>query len=273
MIGCVFSPYYAWSGRGDPLNHVTLNAVLYQPRGSRWAMTERGRQALGRTADSLTIGPSSLEWDGETLTVRIDEVTAPIPSRLRGMVRLRPQAVNRRIFWLDPAGRQRWRPIGPHARIEVTLEQPDLRWSGSGYFDMNVGEAPLEQDFVRWDWSRADLGDGTAILYDVTRRDGQDYGLALCFAPDGSVSTFEPPPPAPLPPNLWRVARGTRADPGHPARVIKTLEDAPFYARSVVATHLLGQPVTAMHESLDLDRFSKQWVRLLLPFRMPRAVG
>jgi len=25
-----------------------------------------------------------------------------------------------------------------------------------------------------------------------------------------------------------------------------------------------------MHESLDLDRFKKAWVRALLPFRMPR---
>ena len=62
------------------------------------------------------------------------------------------------------------------------------------------------------------------------------------------------------------------ADPGHGATVLRTLEDAPFYARSVVKTHLLGRPVTAMHESLCLDRFSRQWVRVLLPFRMPRAL-
>jgi carotenoid 1,2-hydratase len=28
--------------------------------------------------------------------------------------------------------------------------------------------------------------------------------------------------------------------------------------------------VNAVHESLDLDRFSRRWVQLLLPFRLPR---
>jgi hypothetical protein len=28
-----------------------------------------------------------------------------------------------------------------------------------------------------------------------------------------------------------------------------------------------------MHESLSLDRFRKTWVRMLLPFRMPRRAA
>jgi len=36
---------------------------------------------------------------------------------------------------------------------------------------------------------------------------------------------------------------------------------------------LLGESVTAMHESLSLDRFRARWVQMLLPFRMPRAWG
>jgi carotenoid 1,2-hydratase len=55
--------------------------------------------------------------------------------------------------------------------------------------------------------------------------------------------------------------------------VISTLEDTPFYARSVVRTRLLGEPVTAMHESLSLDRFSALWVQAMLPFRIPRGRG
>jgi carotenoid 1,2-hydratase len=48
------------------------------------------------------------------------------------------------------------------------------------------------------------------------------------------------------------------------------LEDAPFYARSVVAARLFGEPVLSFHESLALDRFANPWVRLMLPFRVPR---
>jgi carotenoid 1,2-hydratase len=71
---------------------------------------------------------------------------------------------------------------------------------------------------------------------------------------------------------LWRVARVARAEAGYPAAVLRTLEDAPFYARSLISTRLLGHSVTAMHESLSLDRFRADWVRLLLPFRMPRTL-
>jgi carotenoid 1,2-hydratase len=55
--------------------------------------------------------------------------------------------------------------------------------------------------------------------------------------------------------------------------VVQTLEDAPFYARSVVASQLQGESVNAVHESLSLDRFRSGWVQVLLPFRMPRVTS
>ena len=76
-----------------------------------------------------------------------------------------------------------------------------------------------------------------------------------------------------LPGTGWRVKRETRSDNGYTATVLKTLEDTPFYARSILSSHLLGESVTAMHESLSLDRFRARWVQMLLPFRMPRAWG
>ena len=106
----MFSPFYAWSrrrGGGDPLQFCALNAVLYgRPR--RWAMTERGGGAVDRGPRHLAIGPSALRWDGDTLVVDIDEVTAPLPSRIRGTVRVHPSAVTGRRFNLDDAGRHRW---------------------------------------------------------------------------------------------------------------------------------------------------------------------
>ena len=53
--------------------------------------------------------------------------------------------------------------------------------------------------------------------------------------------------------------------------MIKTLEDAPFYARSHILTKIGGVESEAIHESLSLDRFTKNWVRVLLPFRMTRV--
>jgi len=64
------------------------------------------------------------------------------------------------------------------------------------------------------------------------------------------------------------VPRATRAD-AVPA-VRQTLEDTPFYSRSVIGTQLLGEQVTAVHESLSLDRFRAPWVQAMLPFRIPR---
>jgi carotenoid 1,2-hydratase len=34
-----------------------------------------------------------------------------------------------------------------------------------------------------------------------------------------------------------------------------------------------GREFDAVHESLDLDRFSSRWVQSLLGFRMPRRTG
>jgi carotenoid 1,2-hydratase len=275
FIGTVFSPWYALARRadggtgGDPHDHCCLNVVLYGAP-ARWAMTDRRRNALHRGRDFLTIGPSGLEWDGTMLTVRIEEVTAPIPSRLRGVVRLRPAALSTRAFTLDSDGRHRWQPIAPRSRVEVELESPALRWSGAAYFDTNAGSAPLEQDFRGWDWCRAALTDATAILYNAERRDGSAVALALRAKDDGELEDVAPPPPAELPRTLWRLRRPTRAE--GPAHVVRTLTDAPFYARSEIHTRLLGQEAPAVHESLSLDRFRSSAMYLMLPWRVPRPL-
>lgn len=272
FIGTVFSPWYALArrgGGGDPHDHCCLNVALYGAP-SRWAMTDRRRIALRRDADTLAIGPSSLAWDGTALTVRIEEVTAPIPSRLRGTVRLHPTALSTRRFTLDSDGRHQWQPIAPRSRVEVALESPPLRWSGAAYFDTNAGSAPLEQDFREWDWCRAMLPDATAILYNAQRRDGSRISLALRATDDGGLADFTPPPNTELPRTFWRLRRPTRAEGS--ARVTRTLTDAPFYARSEIHTRLLGHDAPAMHESLSLDRFSSPAMFAMLPFRVPRPL-
>lgn len=276
FIGSVFSPYYARARRGaagaDPRHHCALNVALYGAAGRRWAMTERGRGQLRQSAHELVLGPSALVWEGDALHVHIEEWTVPLPSRLRGLVRVQPVALPGKSYALDAAARHRWTPIAPRARVEVDFERPRLAWRGAGYLDSNAGDEPLDDGFARWDWCRAALpGGGAAVLYDAERRAGDALSLALRFDAGGRAEAFDAPPRVPLPSTLWRVARATRADRGRGARVTQTLEDAPFYARSVVTTRLLGAEVTAVHESLSLDRFRRAWVQALLPFRMPRV--
>lgn len=271
FLGTVFSPWYAWArrgGGGDPLNHCCVHVALYGAPGG-WAMTDRRRAALRRDADSLRIGPSGVAWDGDSLTIDIDEIAAPLPRRLVGTVRVRPDAVSTRSFVLDSAGRHQWQPIAARARAEVRFERPGLSWSGPAYFDSNRGAAPLEQDFSCWDWCRAPLPDATAVLYDAHRRDGTRQALALRVAPDGSVADMELPPEASLPRGFWGVARPTRSEDGR-ASLVRSLVDAPFYTRSEIRTRLLGQDAVAVHESLSLDRFAMLPVQVMLPLKVPR---
>ena len=269
----MFSPYYAWArrrGPADPDNYCALNVALYGEHARRWSMTERGRGAIARDETSFTIGPSSLAWNGRELAIEINEVTVPWPLPLRGKVRVVPTALNEIAFTLDAEGRHRWQPIAPCCRVSVDFDHPDLHWRGDGYFDLNHGDAPLERDFQSWQWSRAATRTGTVISYDTVARAGADKTIALQFDPGAKLERIAPLGETPLRKTLWRVNRSARADTDTSVRVVSTLEDAPFYARSHLAAHIHGEDVAVMHESLSLDRFKLPIVQAMLPFRMPR---
>ena len=250
------------------MNHCAINVALYRPRKSRWAMTERSSPAISRGVDFFKVGPSALQWDGTALTIDIDEVTVPIPSRLRGKVRVTPSAITSSPVVLNEDGNHRWWPIAPVARVEVVMQSPDLRWQGDGYLDHNAGDAPIESGFRDWQWARGATRDGAVILYEGERRNGSVVHLAKTFNRNGDAQDFTPPEIRDLKRTGWRVARSVRSE--SDARVMTTLEDAPFYARSVVSSRLNGENVTLVHESLSLDRFKMPIVQAVLPFRMPR---
>lgn len=272
----MFSPYYAWSrsrggGAADPLAHCAINVALYRIGAKRWAMTERPAANVERDATHLRIGPSALEWRGDALTATIEEWSTPLPRRVRGRIDVWPQAFSRERVALDPRGEHHWCPIAPCSRIQVWMEKPALRWSGHAYVDSNFGSAPLETAFTGWDWSRARMANGdTAVLYDVERKGGSRHAFGMRFGTRGTVESFEPPMRQPLRRTAWGLDRSTHSEPGDPPCAIRSLEDTPFYARSLVAASLLGEPVAAFHERLSVDRFASTWVRCLLPFRMPR---
>ncbi len=236
-------------------------------------MTERGRSALHRDAETLNIGPSSLAWEDGGLTVRFDEITAPLPTRLRGSVRLHPGPVSDQAFGLDEQGHHLWRPIMPRARVDVALTHPTLRWSGDGYFDTNCGAEPLEKAFTAWDWSRAHLKQDTLLAYDVDRREGPPLNLALRVSADGTMRAMEPQARLALPRTGWGLRRQVRHPGDEAPRLRRTLEDTPFYSRTALEGQADGEAAAIVHESLDLGRLCSPVVRLMLPFRMPRRGG
>jgi carotenoid 1,2-hydratase len=275
FVGSVFSPYYASARRGgpaDPESFCSINAILYNPRQKLWALTERGSGDLARSALRLDVGPSSIYRDGDAYTIDVDEITVPLPRRLKGRVKLIPSALQPDPVVLEPRGSHHWWPVAPVARAEVDFQQPGLRWSGVAYFDSNWGDEPLEQGFSDWHWSRAELDDGSvAILYGPNSRYSgpREWGWR-CF-PDGRREPLSTGVAQSLSSTaVWRVGRRTRGDADGETTVLRTLEDTPFYARSLLQTRLCGCDTLAFHESLDLNRFRQRWVQYLLPFRMPR---
>jgi carotenoid 1,2-hydratase len=275
LLGSVFSPYYAGArdrGEADPLDHCAMNVALYAPRGDRWALTERGKSAVARGARDLAIGPSSMEWDGTDLRIAFDEVTSPVPTRLRGRVRVRPLEVMGEVFSLDAAGRHTWSPIAPVATAEVDLESPDLRFRGAAYVDSNMGEEPLERAFSSWSWSRSARAGETAVTYDVRRADGSGALIAKVFGAGGEARDLGELQSMPLGRTRWGVDRSIQVDAATSPRLIRTLEDTPFYARSLASASFGGKLSTVVHEALSLDRFKQGWVRFLLPFRMRREL-
>ena len=83
LLGSVFSPYYAWSGRRNPLNHCAVNVALYGRGPNLWTMTERRHDVVSRGSKHCVIGPSNVEWTGSELRLELCELANPSPSPSR----------------------------------------------------------------------------------------------------------------------------------------------------------------------------------------------
>ena len=273
FIGSVFSPWYRWSGRRSPENHVCINVATYGP-GGRFTMTDRGRTALRQTRDSFTVGPSSLRWTGDELVIDINEIGAlPMVTRVRGQVRVKPSAITSVELPLTPSGSHVWRPFAPVSDISVDLEAKGWQWSGHGYFDANFGTRALEQDFSFWTWGRFPTKHGATCIYDASRLDGSELSSGFHFTPDGQAHVADVPPRTRFSRSLWAVYRETRADPGTTPRQRLNMLDAPFYSRSMVETQLDGERTIGVHEALDLRRFRSPLLKPMLAVRVPRRPG
>lgn len=281
FLGSVFSPFYFRARRetqmADPLDHAALNVCLYAPGRQVWALTEFPRSQVERGRGFLRLGKSRMGWEGDTLTVEIDEretlFRGAAGAPVRGTIRLRPQARwPRTPLALDAGGRHRWWALAPRAGLEVSFPEPSIAFTGSGYHDANAGNEPIERGFRFWTWSRADLPRSTAVLYELDRRQGGLWTWGSLYGADGSVTPLAPQARHRLPRTRWLMPRATLADPGPRPRVLATLTDAPFYARSLLRTHLGGDESVAMHESLSLDRFGSRMVQWMLPYKTRRIL-
>lgn len=234
-------------------------------------MTDRGRGALRQSADSFTVGPSSLHWDGTRLTIDINEIGAPpLISPVRGQITLTPTAVTDTELALTPDRAHLWRPFAPVSHIDVQLDATGWQWSGHGYFDANFGTRALEADFDSWTWGRYPTETGATCFYDATRRNGTTLEAAIAFDPDGRSRHIKAPPKARMRRSLWAVARETRADPGFRPHQVKPMLDAPFYNRAMVKTRLDGAETTGVYEALDLRRFRSPLLMPMIAVRVPR---
>lgn len=231
-------------------------------------MTERSTRSVSRTNDILAIGGNSLAWRNDALEIEIADTAAPLPLPMQGNIQINPTSLPAVEFALEPEGRHQWSPIAPLCRVTVDLKQPDLQWSGLGYLDANRGVEPLECGFQNWTWSRAHTADqGCVVHYDGVTRRGPHLEAALRIDKRGAIDLQDPAPMQALSKSVWQIDRLVRAD---EAKISRTLEDTPFYARTELDVIVAGHRGPAVQESLDLDRFSQPWVRTLLPFRMPR---
>ena len=237
-------------------------------------MTERGQNAVERTAHQFTVGPSHLRWENGTLTIQIDERVPLLGNKVQGSIKVFPEQLFNQVVELDDLGKHRWGPIAPSARVEVSFTNPSLQWHGNAYFDSNEGDEAISKPFSEWDWSRAHLKDGsTAVIYDVRQKNGRERIIASKFNPDGTVESFMPPERVLLKKTAWRIDRNMRSD-QHEGKsdvtLLNTFEDTPFYARSMLKSRLLGEEVISMHETLNVKRLESNIVQFMLPWRMPR---
>jgi hypothetical protein len=77
--GSVFSPYYAFTDSCSAAEPRRAQRRDRRPRWKkRWAMTERGKNDVERSAHALRIGPSASAWSGGCLEVQIAELGCPI---------------------------------------------------------------------------------------------------------------------------------------------------------------------------------------------------
>ena len=155
FVGSVFSPYYAWRGRrdaGKPLRDQRRALRRDEALGDDGAR----RGALRRSADAsrraqrARLGRRAGSIFGSTRPARRCRVALRGRVRLEARLSMRARSNSSRPAACLAADR------AAGARLACRMERPALSWRGSGYFDANRGDEPLERRFVLDLVARAD---------------------------------------------------------------------------------------------------------------------
>lgn len=274
LLGSPFSPAYARARASgaevDPLDFSAINVALRHRRRTEWALTERSARSVRRTRGALDIGTSSVRWDGDALVIDLRERSSPWGAPIDGHIVFRPTVFGHAPLAIDGEGQHLWQPFAPLGRAEVRLRRPGLSFQGCGYLDGNRGDAPLEEGFESWSWARVSDDEDVRITYDVKTRSGLELEHGLELGARGS-SSFEGREKRRLRPTSFGLPRHLRVGAGEVPRLVQTLENGPFYARSSVEIargRRSGRPLLGVHETMSLDRLASRWVRFLIPFRV-----
>ncbi len=283
FVGSVFSPWYfsaiQQGKKPQPQQHCAINVALtsrHNRAQKRWAFSEYTRFS-GAIETGLTIGKSTLRKKKNEYTLTLDEVE---PSRLmpRGVtgevkfVSSGPSGLlSPQPYVLDDKQRHHWCPVAPRCRVEVALSAPDLRFSGTGYHDVNYGTEPLSEGFERWHWARSHASTRSRIRYDRVLKDQSRHILELDESND-TVSQRQWKEPRPMPLSLGPWAMWEPAEPcvndSVAIRLSERVESSPFYLRYAGRT---SDGDDAVGECLDLQRFTMPMMQKMLPFRARRV--
>jgi carotenoid 1,2-hydratase len=257
----------------DPLRHCHVNVALYGRRAGRWVLTEHAIAPTARGADGLAIGRSTMRWDRDRLLVELDEVSPWTARPLRGRLVFIPQTGPKQPLWLDSARRHAWWPIAPRGSLDVQLDEPALRFRATGYHDANAGDEPLHRAVDAWTWSRFHLHDGSTVVTYVVQPPGGEPSAARAFhfVPD-SAHALAALIARPLSASRWGLAREAWAGAEPRARLLRSLEDGPFYARHLVQAQTDAGLVCGLSETLSARRLASRAARFLVGFRERREV-
>jgi carotenoid 1,2-hydratase len=277
LLGNPFSPAYAKArARGErvsPLEFSAFNISISRARATRWALTERPAASVHREPTALSIGGSSMRWTPSgALEVLVSERSAPWGQKIAGSILFHPTRLTQEVVPIDGAGNHIWTPVAPLGRVEVKLSHPDVRFSGSAYLDANHGNEPLEEGFSEWSWARITQPGRTLITYDVSTRRGARklHGLSV---DNRGVAPLEAQQHNSLGFTRFGLTRRMRTPAEAEMHLVRTVEDGPFYARSLIDGSIQGQHACGVHEVVSLDRLVRSWVQFLIPFRMRRVAA
>jgi carotenoid 1,2-hydratase len=256
------------------LDHCALNVALYGPNGGMaWTLTEGAMLPTSRGANHAQFGESRIEVARDRVTVHVRE-RAPWTGRwVEGEVVLEREAEGLATPWkIDPEQQHQWWLVMPRARMRARFDAPKVHFHGTAYHDANMGRVSLEDSFSRWSWGRAHSESGaTVVTYDVLDRAHQRRSRAVRVDRRGNAQMIEDLERVAFPASRWGVACDTLVDRSAPeVKLVKRLEDTPFYVRSLLSAQLGGERVTTMYEQLSLERFDTRWVQHLLGYRMSK---